>query len=128
MAAAIGPPIWVRVKRPWWTVVETVRSIIASIGIDQTRGGGFWGHASSNHDIVVDGVRVVVRRCLVVVLWQVGQGVLRSTRLWLVREVVLLPARLIRESRNVVELVVELVAGLVAQGDALGVEQLGEWR
>lgn len=63
-----------------------------------------------------------------VVLWQVGQGVLRSTRLWLVREVVLLPARLIRESRNVVELVVELVAGLVAQGDALGVEQLGEGR
>lgn len=63
-----------------------------------------------------------------VVLLQVGQGVLRSTRLWLVREVVLLPARLIRESRNVVELVVELMAGLVAQGDALGVEQLGEWR
>jgi hypothetical protein len=83
---------------------------------------------------MVNGVRVVVRRRLVVVrrsrvvvrvmLLVVWGSVSRWVRLRRMRGVVVMPARLVEESSNAAA----LIAGVASEGDAVGAGQLGEGR
>lgn len=59
VTTSITATIWVWVRRGWWTVVVTLRSIVASIGLDNLRRGESQG---LSHGIVVRGVRVVMRK------------------------------------------------------------------
>jgi hypothetical protein len=129
--ASVRAAIRVWVRRGWWTEVVTLRSIVARIGLDSRRRGESRGVA---HGIMVNGVRVVVRRRLVVVrrsrvvvrvmLLVVWGSVSRWVRLRRMRGVVVMPARLVEESSNAAA----LIAGVASEGDAVGAGQLGEGR